>query len=63
MENLDEPKSIGDMVVPEVNASRQAAVVSVTPANKAVGDLNLWPRAFVAWLESRFHWLFRITDV
>lgn len=53
----------GDMVIPGVNATRQATVVSVTPANEAVGDLNLWPWAFVAVLESRSDWLFRIGDV
>lgn len=57
-----EPKSIGDVVVPDVNASRQATVVSVTPAGKAVGDLYLWPWAFVALLESRRDCLFRISD-
>lgn len=51
------------MVIPGVNATRQATVVSVTPANEAVGDLNLWPWAFVAVLESRSDWLFRIGDV
>lgn len=57
-----EPKSIGDMVIPGVNATRQATVVSVTRVNEAVGDLNLWPWAFVAVLESRSD-LFRIGDV
>lgn len=45
---------MGDMVIPEVNASRQATVVSVTSAHKAVGDLNLWPWAFVALLGEPF---------
>lgn len=49
--------------IPEVSASRQAAVVSAAPANKAVGDGTLWPRAFVAPLESFSDWLVRISHV